>query len=66
MDLARQQSNARLTDEVMRLLDGLATLSESGASEIKPLQEDSGHARVRAVRSLESAGACNSTSAYLS
>ena len=25
----------------MRLLDGLATLSESGAAEIKPAQEDS-------------------------
>lgn len=38
-----------LTDEMMRLLDGLATLSESGASEIKPLQEDVfGLARVSA------------------
>ena len=34
---------------MMRLLDGLATLSESGASEIKPLQEDSGRTRISAV-----------------
>eukprot|EP00439_Symbiodinium_sp_Y106_P063803 s3342_g9.t3 len=45
-----------LTDEVMRLLDGLATLSESGASEIKPLQEDIfGLARVSAESAAQEA-----------